>query len=76
MNLCSIYSNMNKHDVALRYAEQAVSLLSAEYEACYVHGHTVSKDHHNFITVVATAYHTASVEYEHAGDFSNSLIMG
>lgn len=33
------------------------------------------QERNKFVSIVATAFHTAAVQYEFAQDFSNSLIM-
>ena len=34
-NICSVYSEMGKHEIALSYIEKAVKILSKEYEKRY-----------------------------------------
>ena len=66
---------MKKHEIALRYAELAVRILDAEYEARYPHNMGNKQECYRFASIVSTAYHNAAVEYEFNMDFSNSLIM-
>jgi len=37
VNICSIYSEMGKHDIALSYIVKAVDILDVEYEARFPH---------------------------------------
>lgn len=57
---------MKKHEIALHYAEEAVKLLDAEYEIRYPRKMGDDKERIKFASLVATAFHTAAVEYEFA----------
>ena len=35
INICSVYSEMRKHEIALHYTELSVKILDSEYEARY-----------------------------------------
>ena len=74
INLCSIYSEMGKHDIALTYIEQAVQILEKEYEARYPSRMGNAQEKQKFTSIVASAFHNAAVEYEFTGDFSSCLI--
>jgi tetratricopeptide (TPR) repeat protein len=74
INICSIYSQMGKHDIALTYIEEAVSILEREYEARYPANLGEGAEKLKFVSIVASAFHNAAVEYEFTGDFSSCLI--
>jgi tetratricopeptide (TPR) repeat protein len=74
INICSIYSEMGKHDIALTYIEEACTILEREYESRYPKHLGDGNDKLKFTSIVATAFHNAAVEYEFTGDFSNCLI--
>ena len=73
INICSIYSEMRKHDIALNYAKMAVDILDPEYERRYSQSGTNLDI--EFASICASAFHNAAVEYEIANEFSSSLIM-
>jgi tetratricopeptide (TPR) repeat protein len=74
-NICSIYSEMEKHEIALSYSKRAVEILQKEYDM-RMQGAGVGQDQEKFkfISVVASGFHNAAVEYEYSGDYSNSLL--
>lgn len=74
INICSIYSQMGKHDIALIYIEEASTILEREYESRYPSRFGEGAEKLKFISIVASAFHNAAVEYEFTGDFSSSLI--
>ena len=74
INICSIYSEMAKHDIALHLIEKAVSILDEMYEKRYPHNMGDQFEKEKFASVVSTAFHNAAVEYEFTGDFSSSLL--
>ena len=74
INICSIYSEMNKHEIGVHYAKQAVDILDPEYERRYPSNMGSEADRLKFASIVATAFHNAAVEYEFTSDFSSSLI--
>lgn len=74
INICTIYSEMGKHDIALTYIEEAVNILEREYEYRYPSRLGDGVEKVKFTSIVASAFHNAAVEYEFLGDFSNCLI--
>lgn len=74
INICTIYSEMGKHDIALTYIEEAVNILEREYEYRYPGRLGDGVEKIKFTSIVATAFHNVAVEYEFLGDFSNCLI--
>ena len=75
INICSIYSEMGKHDIALTYIEEAVTILEREYENRYPNRLGQGSEKMKFVSVVASAFHNAAVEYEFTGDYSSCLIF-
>ena len=73
--MCSIYSEMKKHEIAMHYIERAVVILEREYESRYPNNMGDEDERARFASIVSTAFHNAAVEYEYACDFSSSLIM-
>jgi hypothetical protein len=65
---------MGKHDIALTYIEEAVTILEREYESRYPKYLGEGNEKLKFTSILATAFHNAAVEYEFTGDYSNSLI--
>ena len=74
INICSIYSEMRKHEIALHYIQKAVTILDREYERKYPHSMGDDLEKVKFASVVSTAFHNAAVEYEFMDDYSTSLI--
>jgi tetratricopeptide (TPR) repeat protein len=74
VNICTIYSEMGKHEIALVYAKEAVRILEIEYDKKEVEGFTSETDKFQHCSLVATAFHNAAVEYEHTKDYSSALI--
>ena len=65
---------MGKHDIALTYIEEAVTILEKEYENRYTSNLGEGTEKMKFVYVVASAFHNAAVEYEFTGDYSSCLI--
>ena len=74
INICSIYSEMGKHDIALHFIQKGVEILDQEYESRYPNNLGDSDEKEKFASVVSTAFHNAAVEYEFIGDYSSSLL--
>ena len=74
INICSVYSEMAKHDIALHFIEKAVAILDEVYEQRYPNNMGDPDEKEKFAGVVSTAFHNAAVEYEFAGDYSSSLL--
>ena len=74
INICSIYSEMDKHDIALHFIEKGVEILDKEYEQRYPHAMGTQDEKEKFASIVSTALHNAAVEYEFTGDYSSSLL--
>ena len=72
VNICSIYSQMNKHEIALQYCQNALKVLEKEYSDQMIA--TGGKIIPNFIQVIATAYYNCAVEYEYLNEFPESLV--
>ena len=64
INICSIYSEMAKHDIALHFIQKAVAILDSEYEQRYPDKMGTQDEKQKFVSIVATALHNAAVEYE------------
>ena len=64
INICSIYSEMAKHDIALHFIQKAVVILDSEYEQRYPDKMGTQDEKQKFVSIVATALHNAAVEYE------------
>jgi tetratricopeptide (TPR) repeat protein len=65
---------MGKHDIALTYIEEACVILEREYEQRFVSSHNLVGEKVKFVSIVASAFHNAAVEYEYVGDYSSCLI--
>ena len=74
INVCSVYSEMRKHEIALRYIQRAVTIMERLYEEKYPNNMGSGLDKQMFASVVATAFENAAVEYEFTEDYSSSLI--
>ena len=72
-NLCAIYSDSGKHEIALSYIVKGVQILEQEYEEKRLKLDE-DEDKEAFIQLVVTAYSNAAVEYEYVLEFSNSLL--
>jgi tetratricopeptide (TPR) repeat protein len=73
VNICTIYSEMGKHEIALKYVEAAVRILDKEYERRMGFDEN-TQEKFQMCSLVATAFHNAAVEYEHVKDYPICLI--
>ena len=76
INLCSMYSSMNKHEIALKFVLKANKILEKVFlkefdtmspEQFY------SPEFFNFVQVIATSYHNTGVEFEHLKDYKQTM---
>ena len=65
---------MGKHEIALSYIEKATIIMQNEYERRYPDNMGEGEERTGFAAAVASTFLNAGVEYEHAYDFSSSLI--
>ena len=70
--MCTVYSEMKKHEIGLQYVTLALEILEKLYSELMIE--TQGKLDANFVQVMATAYHNAGVEYEFLRQDSESLI--
>lgn len=61
LNICAIFSSLNKHKKALEQSQKALDLLK------------VSEKTENFLTTLVIAYHNIAVEHEFLKDFKIAL---
>lgn len=76
INLCSMYSSMGKHEIALRYAQHANKVLEKVFldEVKTLKGEQLKTEYFlNFVQVISTSYHNTGVEFEHLLDFSQTM---
>ena len=66
INICSIYSEMRKHEISLSYAKKAVDILDSEYERRYPNNMGSEAESQQFVGIVVSALYNAAVEYEYA----------
>ena len=71
VNLCTVYSEMGKHEIALNYVLKAVELLEKTYTDLTLE-RTVMPSY--FVQVLATANYNAGVEYEFLFVWPESLV--
>jgi len=63
INICTIYSEMKKHDIALSYIRKAIKFLEEDFEERL---HAMDeREKKQFLQIFATAYHNAAVEFEY-----------
>ncbi|CAG9320072.1 unnamed protein product [Blepharisma stoltei] len=62
LNICAIYSDLGKHDLALAEAKKALELLKNNIE-----------NSENQITTLVIAYHNAGVQYEFMNKIQNAV---
>ena len=70
INICSVYSEMGKHEIALKYCSEAVSILDSVYKNTQNKGNIPPY----MIQVIAAANNNAAIEYEYLGEWSESLV--
>ena len=76
INLCSLYSAMHKHEIALRFARRANQLLEGAFlEELRQVSPVQAQDPAflNLVQVIATSYHNTGVEFEHLRDYAQTL---
>ena len=74
INVCAVFAELRKHEIAINYIKKAVAILEHLYEEKYPNNMGLGLEKMKFACVVATAFENAAVEYEHLGDYSSSLI--
>ena len=76
INLCSMYSSMGKHEIALKFVQRSNKVLEKLFLGDLKNlskEQQSSNDFHNFVQIIATSYHNTGVEFEHLKQYEQTM---